>query len=39
MTCDSNIQAQVLDQYQSIEELIGGVICSNKKCTGENAYI
>ena len=31
MTCDSNILAQVLYQDQSKMELIGDVICPNKK--------
>ena len=35
MTSDSNILAQVLYQDQSTVELIGVVICSNKKCPGE----
>ena len=35
MTSDSNIFAQVLYQAQSTVELIGDVICSNKKCRGE----
>ena len=35
MTSDSNILAQVLYQDQSIVELIGDVICPNKKCRGE----
>ena len=35
MTSDSNILAQVLYQYQSIVQVIGDVICSNKKCRGE----
>ena len=40
MTFDSNTLAQVLHQDQSIVELIGGVICSNKNCRGEkSAYI
>ena len=36
MTSDSNILVQVLHQDQSIVELIGDVICPNKKCRGEN---
>ena len=40
MTSDSNILAQVLYQDQSTVELIGDVICSNKKCRGEKcAYL
>ena len=35
MTFDANILAQVLYQDQSTAELIGYVICSNKKCRGE----
>ena len=35
MTSDSNILAQVLYQNQSAVELIGDVICSNKKSSGE----
>ena len=35
MTSDSNILAQVLYQDQSIVQLIGDVICPNKKGTGE----
>ena len=35
MTFDSNVLAQVLYQDQSIVELIGDVICPNKKCRGE----
>ena len=38
MTSDSNNLAQVLYQDQITVELIGDVICSNKKCRGENAY-
>ena len=37
MTFDSNILAQVLYQGQSIVELIGDVICPNKKCRGEKS--
>ena len=35
MTSDTNILAQVFYQDQSTVELIGDVICSNKKCRGE----
>ena len=35
MISDSNILAQVLYQDQNIVELIGGVICPNRKCGGE----
>ena len=35
MTSDSNILAQVLYHDQSIVELIGDVICPNRKCRGE----
>ena len=35
MTSVSNILAQVLYQDQSTVELVGDVICSNKKCRGE----
>ena len=34
-TSDSNILAQVRYQDQSIVQLIGDVICTNKKCRGE----
>ena len=37
MTSDSNILAQLLYQDQSIVELIGDVICPNKKCRGEKS--
>ena len=37
MTFDSNILAQVLYQDQSIVELIGDVICPNKKFRGEKS--
>ena len=37
MTFYSNIPAQVLYQDQSIVELIGDVICPNKKCRGEKS--
>ena len=37
MTFDSNILAQVLYQDRSIMELIGDVICPNKKCRGEKS--
>ena len=37
MTFDSNILAQVLYQDQNIVELIGDVICPNKKCRGEKS--
>ena len=37
MTFDSNTLAQVLYQDQSIVELIGDVICPNKKCRGEKS--
>ena len=40
MTSDSNNLALVLYQDQSKVELIGDVICSNKKCGGEKcAYL
>ena len=40
MTSDSNNLAKVLYQDQSKVELIGDVICSNKKCGGEKcAYL
>ena len=35
ITSDSKLLAQVLYQDQSTMELIGEVICSNKKCRGE----
>ena len=35
MISDSNVLAQVLYQDQSIVQLIGDVICPNKKCRGE----
>ena len=35
MTSDSNILAEVLYHDESIVELIGDVICPNKKCRGE----
>ena len=35
MTFDPNILAKVLYQDESIVELIGVVICPNKKCRGE----
>ena len=35
MTSDSKILVQVLYQDQSIVELLGDVICPNKKCRGE----
>ena len=35
MTSDSNVLAQVLYQDQSVVQLIGDVICPNKKCRGE----
>ena len=37
MTSDSNIFAQVLYQDQSIEKLIGDVICPDKNCGGEKS--
>ena len=37
MTFDSNILDQVFYQDQSIVELIGDVICPNKKCRGEKS--
>ena len=37
MTFDSNILAQVLYQDQKLVELIGDVICPNKKCRGEKS--
>ena len=37
MTSDSNNLAQVLYQDQNVVELIGDVICSNKKCRGEKS--
>ena len=37
MTLDSNILAQVLYQEQSIVELVGDVICPNKKRRGEKS--
>ena len=37
LTFDSNILAQVLYQDESIVELIGDVICPNKKCRGEKS--
>ena len=36
MTSDSDILAQVLYQDQCIVHFLGVVICSNKKCRGEN---
>ena len=37
MTFESNILARVLYQDQNIVELIGDVICPNKKCRGEKS--
>ena len=37
MESDSNIPARVLYQDQSIVELLGDVICPNKKCRGEKS--
>ena len=37
LTFDSKILAQVLYQDQSIVELIGDVICPNRKCRGEKS--
>ena len=35
MTSDSNVLDQVIYQDQSTVELVGDVICPNKKCRGE----